>query len=259
MVSIIIVTYNSGEYIRRCLLSIVKYIESPHEIIIVDNHSTDNTIEKIKETKIKVSLVEQEINGGYSKANNKGAEKAVGELLFFLNPDTEVLNNSVNDLFKYLNNHQDIGIIAPKLIQGDSKVQLSVRHFPTLWGVFKEYLFNQKNTYNAYAPSSDEPVEVDVVYAAAILIPKNIFKLVNGFDEKYFLYYEDIDLCKKIRKIGNKIIYYPQVSLRHQIGGSGENLEKGSSYNYLVQSANIYHGVIQAFLIRFFLYILQKL
>lgn len=243
MVSIIIVTFNSQEYISKCLDSIKKF-EPNCEIIIVDNVSDDETINRIKGTRIPVKLLVQQTNLGYSKANNIGAKNAKGEYLFFLNPDTYLTESITDKLINILKGDNRNGLIAPKMIKPDGKVQRSVRKLPTVKGAVLEYFFGQKNEYEEYFPKGDEPLEVETVYAGAILIKKEIFDSVGMFDEKYFLYFEDLDLCRKLRKFGFKIIYDPKVSLVHQVGGS-------SKYNpltkkYLEQSAKIYHGNIKA-------------
>lgn len=244
-VSIIIVTFNSQKYIKDCLQSIQKFEGKIVEIIVVDNASSDSTLDEIRRSDVKVKLISLNENLGYSKANNIGAKKASGEYLFFLNPDTKLLMPTTKQLIKVYIENKNSGLIAPKLMEPSGKVQPSVRKLPTILGAIKEYFLNKQHEYEQFAPVTNFNIEAEVVYAGAILTTKKVFNKINGFEEKFFLYFEDIDLCRKLKENNLKIIYTPNVSLLHQVGGSSNP----SKQKYLQKSSILYHGFLKSYMI----------
>lgn len=243
-VSIISVTYNNEDLIENFISSVLKNISKNDGLIIVDNHSSDKTVEKISKFK-NVTLVLSDKNLGFSKGNNLGVKAASGQYLFFLNPDTQMNNPILDQLIDFYED-VDAGIVGPKLIKADGQIQASVRKLPTWWGAFKEYILNIKESYSEYVPSSSSPMEVETVYGAAMLIRKDLFDKIGGFDEKFFLYYEDIDLCNRVRELGKKIYYFPQVSIKHLVGGSKSNIERSE---VMRQSQYLYHGLLVGILL----------
>lgn len=245
--STIIVTYNSSQHIKDMLLSIEKQTNTSHEIIVVDNNSQDQTVAQIYASRVKVSLLKQKENLGFSKANNLGVKDAKGEYLLFLNPDTRVLDHAIDNLFNFLKSRDDVGIVAPKLIEDNGNIQPSVRNLPTLTNAIKEYYLNIKKSYEPFVPVGNSPQEIESIVGAAIMIPKNLYQKVGGFDNKFFMYFEDLDLCKKVKNAGYKIMYLPEVRMKHSIGASAKTNTKTSQY--LKASATLYHGGFKAFIL----------
>lgn len=247
--SVIIVSYNSGKFIKKCVNSVLKNLPDDGEIIVIDNASTDKTLEILSKCKV----IESKINLGFSKGNNEAVKEAKGEYLFFLNPDTEIPSqagddkNFFSELINFYEQNPDAGIVGPKLVMENGRVQPSVRKLPSVWGAFQEYILGIKNSYEQYVPEGFKPVEVEMVYGAAMLIKKDLFEKLRGFDEKFFLYYEDADLCKRVRNLGKKIYYFPKVSIKHLVGATKSDLDR-SKINW--QSAEKYHGLIGATLLR---------
>lgn len=273
--SIITVTFNNQKHINIFLESIDLHRPKNSEVILIDNNSIDETVKIIKSSGKNIRLIENKKNIGFAKACNQGVKLATGEYIFFLNPDTEILDDAVNKLLLYLKKDSKIGLISPKLITNNGSVQPSIRNLPTLIGVIKEYYLNQENSYQQYVPKNQEALAVEVVYGAAIMLPKKVFVEIEGFNERYFLYYEDIDLCKKVSNLGLKIVYLPRAKIKHLIGGSGtekNNLppiirtlaqfipikDSGRTY-YQIMSSNIYHGTLKMFIMRLLIYIALKL
>ncbi len=237
--SVIIVSYNSEAFIEKCLTSLQE-----DEIIVFDNASSDRTIQIIKKfTNIK--LIKSSENLGFAKANNKAAEEAKGEYLFFLNPDTEV-EKPLDELVNFYENTPNAGIVGPKLVLENGAIQPSARKLPTIMGAFKEYILGVKNAYSQYIPGG-KPTEVEMVYGAAILIKKDLFERLGGFDEKFFLYYEDVDLCKRVKNLGKKIYYYPKVTIKHLVGATKSGMDKNKLN---MESAVKYHGKLGAFILQ---------
>lgn len=251
--SVIIVTYNSALHIGKCLKSIKEKIQSGFEVIIVDNNSSDATLKEIKSIRdINIKILPQNQNFGFSRANNIGVKEAKGNMLLFLNPDTQIEEIDIQTIKDYLSN-PDIGIVAPKLVMDDGKVQPSVMNIPTLKNALLEYWLGQKNKYSQYAPLEDKPIQVEAVYGAAIFIRREVYESVGGFDNKYFLYFEDIDLCKKINEMGLKIIYYPDCLVKHSVGVSSKTNPKTKTL--FIKSAKKFNGILKYYL----LYIILRL
>jgi GT2 family glycosyltransferase len=260
-VSVIIVNYNTAKEIGRCLISIQnsKWRQnfSPSEckiqnleIIVVDNASTDDSIEVIRQLAEKfknIKLIENKKNLGFAKACNQGAKNASGKFLFFLNPDIVVKKDTLVNLLEFAKKNPN-SIIGPRLLNPDGSLQGSCYNLPTLTGAIKEFLLGQKWSYEKFAPTGDKPTKVQAIVGAALFCPRKIFERLKGFDERYFLYYEDLDFCRRARKIGYKIYYLPEAKIVHSLGISGEGI-KEKTYEWLKKSSKIYHGTFLSFLI----------
>lgn len=244
LLSVITVTYNNEDSILAYLESVEKNLPKNSEIIIVDNASNDTTA-SILENKKNIIFIKSDINLGFSKACNLAAQKASGEYLFFLNPDTKVTKESIEKLVDFYQSTPDAGIVAPKIFQDDDIVQPSVRKFPSIFGALNEYYLGIKNSYEAYVPQDLVAIEVDTVVGAAMLIKKDLFEKIGGFDENYFMYYEDIDLCKKVHSLGLKVYYVPNLQIYHKVGGSVSEQKS----KWIQQSARQYHGIFGGFLL----------
>lgn len=246
-ISIVIVTYNSKKTIRSCIDSVLKYTPGC-EIIVVDNASKDNTAQLVKRYKQKVMLVKSNTNLGFSKGNNLGVRYAACEYLVFLNPDTEVEEEAFTKIKDVLEKNKGFGLVGPRLIYPDGSSQYTVRNLPTISAAFKQYILKGKDAYDFYDPQCIDLCEVESVVGACMIIKKDTFLKIGGFDEKYFLYYEDLDLCRKIRANGLKIGYLPLVNVKHILGASGTSHK---TYQLLKESAKKYHGLINYLLIQF--------
>lgn len=239
--SVVIVAYNSENFIDKCISSVIKNLQSGGEIIVIDNSSTDGTVSELEKFGSKIKLIKSTENLGFAKACNKAAKEASGDYLFILNPDTQLDKPILDDLVSFYEDIPEVGIVAPKLIMADGKVQQSVKKLPTIWGAFKEYILGVKNAYSQYIPAGDQPTEVEMVYGAAMLIKRDLFEKLGGFNEQFFLYYEDADLCKRVREVGKRIYYYPKVSLIHLVGAT----KSGSKYEKNLESSKRYHGIFK--------------
>lgn len=240
-ISVIIVSYNSEDFIEKCVSSILRNLPKDGEVIVLDNASVDKTVDQLRKFAPKIKLIKSSENLGFSKGNNKAAKEAKGEYLFFLNPDTEVNKSIFDELVNFYESTPNAGIIGPKLIMADGKIQPSVKKLPTILGAIEEYIFSIKNAYNQYVPDGKGSVEVEMIYGAAILIRRDLFEELKGFNEKFFLYYEDADLCKRIRELGKKIYYYPKVSLKHLVGAT----KSENKYQENLESSKKYHGMFK--------------
>ena len=230
-VSIIIVNYNSFKLLKACLESIIHHSQDfEYEIIVVDNKSTDGDVKTITSQFNNIILIKNETNEGFAKANNKGAKKAKGNYLLFLNNDTLFVENTLQILLQYLREQKDRILIAPKLLNKDGSVQHSVYSFQTLWLSFTTYsflysIFPISKYFNRYCLMNrgiNEITEVETVTGAFMLFNREDVLELGGFDEDYFFYGEDNDLCKRFRDSGGKIIYYPETKIIHLKGGTSK-------------------------------------
>lgn len=236
-VSIILVNYNGAEILPDCLSSIEKFIDIPnYEIILVDNASTDGSWQLVTEKYPQIRLIRQSKNLGFGAGNNAGAKIATGEFLFLLNTDTVLTSNILPCLIDLMNANAQVGIIGPKLLNPDGSLQISVS--PAL-GIQGEYQARQM--HQAYQNSSNlnlieqkflEIQEVDIVVGAAFFIRASLFQALGGFDENFFMYFEESDLCQRAQYQGYKIIYTPHVSLIHLRGYSIQKVANAMAVEY---------------------------
>jgi len=232
--SFIIVNYNTAQLTSDCLQSIFKYCpNNNYEIIVVDNASQDNSPEILKNKfGNKIKIITNPDNRGFAQANNQGATVAQGEYLFFLNSDTLLTNNILPEIKKIFSNRQNIGILAPMLLTSDQKPQTGAHgNFPSLKQILSNKLlpFKKSNEKKEILPT-------DWVSGAALIIRKNLFDKINGWDEHFFMYFEDADLCWRVQKIGFSTAVVPTISLIHLGGQSlSKNQERRKLY-YISQN-----------------------
>lgn len=255
-ISIIIPSFNTKEFLKRCLNSI---ISSQVEVVVVDNASTDGSVEMIKEEFPKIRVIRNEENFGFAKAVNQGLRIALGETFLVLNSDTQIQPGIIEKLLEFERKVRP-AIIGAGLINPDGSVQASVFHLPTLWRAIKEYWLGKTGEFSKYAPRGDEPVEVEAVSGGAMLISKGVIDKIGLLDETYFMYFEDLDFCRRAKKAGFKVYYLPSAEVIHEHGASGKSLAKvEDQWKRLVPSSKIYHGFLKHYLINFILWVGQKL
>jgi len=250
--SIVIVSFNTSELLRKCLLSIEKEKkQNGLEIIVVDNFSQDGSPQMVRKEFPAVTLIEAGKNVGFSKAVNIGLGVAKGEAVLLLNSDTRVINGSLEHLLKV---EKDVrpAIIGLKMINTDGSVQPSVFHLPGVKGAFAEYWWGKKGSYSKYEPSGVNINVVEAVSGGAMLISRTVLDKIGFLDERYFMYFEDLDYCRRAKRAGIKIYYLPYAEVIHEHGASGKNLVSSENqWRRLVPSSKIYHGIAKHFLINF--------
>ena len=255
--SIIIVTWNTAQITQKCVDTINKYIPG-QEIIVVDNGSEDNTISLLKKNK-NVKIIENHTNLGFAKANNIGLKHASSDYIVFMNSDIELLDKTIADMVDYLKTHSDIGLIGPKFLNPDLTPQASVFPPQTFWNAFREFWLNQKNAYSKYLPNTDIPTKVSYISGGCIAVQKNFFKKIGSWNEKYFFYFEDMDLCREVLRSGKNIIFYPQCQVIHRHGASGKKLaDPQNQWRRLIPSSIKFHGFVQHYFINFIIWSGQK-
>ncbi len=229
--SVIIVNYNVKYFLEVCLHSVLRATEGiAAEVIVVDNNSTDGSMQMVADKFPTVIRIENKHNAGFGKANNQGVEIAKGEYILFLNPDTVMPEDFFGKMLPYMDAHPEVGSIGPKLLDGKGQYAPDgKKSFPSLSvAIFKTTGINKVfskspyfNKYYAVHIGENETAAVDVLSGCCMLVRSNILPKIGGaFDEDYFMYCEDVDLSYRIQKAGYKNIYYPEATLIHYKGES---------------------------------------
>jgi GT2 family glycosyltransferase len=193
------------------------------EVILVDNNSTDGTVAYVGKEYPSVHLIENKQTYGFAKNNNIGAARAQGKYILILNPDIVLLPDAIDILYNYLKENESVGIVAPKLLNPDHSIQRSARNFMSIkLLIYRMITFGKDDTRNttvqAYlAPnlSNEEPATVDWCLGAALLFRSDFYRELGGFDEHFFLYVEDTDICQRCWFAGKSVVYHPQARMIH--------------------------------------------
>ena len=245
--SIIIVSFNSEKELKNCLESIFETAGKNFEVIVIDNDSQESSVAIIKSFKEAI-LVENDKNLGFAKAVNQGLKVAKGSYYLLLNPDTRATGGAVMTLLACAKAQTGLAVIGPKLMNLDGTTQSSCFNLPSIQNAILEFWFGRKEKFGKYYPKSQKPTEVEAVVGAAMLIPKEAINKVGFFDEKYFMYFEDLDWCRRASKVGLKIYYCPKAKFLHEHGASGKEIPQ-KTHKWLVESSKIYYGLLKYYLI----------
>jgi len=229
--SIVIVSYNTRDFLVKCIQSIEETAQDfTYEIIVVDNASNDGSVELVKEKFKDVVLIANKENLGFSKANNLGVKKTSGRLVLFLNADTVVYPLTLKAMINFMDNHKDAGAATCKLQMPNGRIDdASHRGFPTPWNSFSHFsgiskLFPRSKTFGGYNLSYldlSETHEIDALAGAFMMVRREAGKKVGWWDEDYFFYGEDLDFCFMLKQNGWKVYYMPEFSILHYKGVSG--------------------------------------
>jgi GT2 family glycosyltransferase len=235
--SVVIVNYNVQYFLEQCILSVQSASKNLQvEIIVVDNNSSDNSCSIILEKFTDVVLIQNKENVGFSKANNQGVKIAAGEYVLILNPDTVVAEDTFSQILNFAKSKNNIGVLGVKLVDGSGAfLPESKRGIPTPQVAFnKLFGISSKRTGKYYAThlNENETGVVDVLVGAFMLLKRSVFNEVNGFDEAYFMYGEDIDLSYKILNKGYQNYYYANTQVIHYKGESTQKDVKHLNYFY---------------------------
>ena len=256
-VSIVIVSYNVREYIISCIESIYKHSKSGtnFEIVVVDNDSKDNSVDELKKAFPKINLIQNNYNAGYTIAANQGSRICKGEYIFFLNPDTLFIEDSLNKLISLSNKQINSGVVGPKLIAGDGSTQQSYWKKPSVFNTILSIThldyFNFYKNYNNR--NLNEIIEVDTLSGGAFFLKKQIFEELGGFNEQLF-WMEDIDFSIRLNSNGYFNYYYPLTEIVHFKGKSSETNYKVAISNQLISKIKffkIHHSGLGYYIIFF--------
>ena len=226
--SVVIVTYNAAGFLQRCLGSLAQHTAGLScETIVVDNASSDETCAVVQSSWPGVRLLQNRVNTGFAAANNAGIREAVGRYVLLLNPDTEILAGTLQGCLRFMDDHPGVGIAGCRLLLPDGSVQQSVRSFPSVLNLFSEatflYLaFPQSRVFGRYYMSFFDyscPAEVDWVSGAFFLIRRDVIDRIGVLDERFFMYSEELDYCRRASHAGFTVMYTPAGTVNHFWGG----------------------------------------
>lgn len=232
--SIIIVNWNSVNYLRECLKSILRETKGiDFEIIVVDNASYDGSDRVISSEFPGIKFVQSTENEGFAKANNLGFRSSSGMNLLFLNPDTQIIGSAIKDMFEFLDSSPDAGAVGCKLLYTDLSLQLhSVQSYPTVinQALDIDYLKNNWPHWKlwglkALIQENNQPQKVEVVPGACLMVKRDVFEEVGLFSEDYFMYAEDVDLCYKVNQTKRKVFFVKGAAVVHHGGASSKKKE----------------------------------
>jgi hypothetical protein len=225
-VSVVVVTWNALPWIEQCLESVRSSEVVDVEVLVVDHGSTDDTVEFVRARFPEVRLIEQE-NKGMGGGNNAGMRAADGRYFFLLNSDAWVIDDALDKLVAFADEHPEAAVVGPKLLNTDGTLQRSVRGEPTLWRLATEYLFIRK-----LAPRSkrlnplyrgdfdhERAAEVDWLFGPALLVRREAADAVGLFDEDFFMFSEEVDWMTRFRRAGWSVMFFPDATVMH-VGGA---------------------------------------
>lgn len=241
--SIIILSYNTKDLLRDCLKTVFAAVKIASgkeiEVIVVDNASKDGSAQMVRKEFPRVILLVNKKNLGYAKGNNLGLRKAQGRLVLFLNSDTQIKPESLEEIIKFMDEDTDIGATTPKTMLFSGKMDPDChRGFPTPWASFCYFTGLEKvfpksrifGRYHKFYLDLDKIHEIDAGFGTFMIVRKEVLEKVGYWDESYFFYGEDLDLFYRIKQAGFKVMFYPLPLLVHYKGGSsGLRRESGRS------------------------------
>lgn len=216
--SVIIVNYNGLKYLKECLESLTQKLqEITFEIIVLDNDSKDASCNYIKQNHPDVKLIESKINYGFGKGNNEAVKTAQGEYLLLINNDTIVLDN-LKPVLDYLKSDNNIGVVGINMRNATNEYIPAAGNFPNYRNMFQFKKLLDLGTEFKTGNFSKEHYEVGWLGGSFLILSKETYNRIKGFDEDYFMYVEDVDFCKKIANIGLKRVFMPSSSYIHFVG-----------------------------------------
>lgn len=223
--SVVIVNFNSKRYLERCIASLYGSTKDRLglEVIVINNDKRES-LDFLKELFPKVRMLDNWENKGLAASWNLGRSVSQGDLLWFLNPDTEILADNIDKIASEFESDPDLAVVGPRLVDKSGSVQE--------WGAgrkvsLSDIILNNLGVIRSRKVwESERKILVDWVSGAAIFVRKDHFDLVGGFDEDFFLYFEDVDFCQRIRNNGKKVAYFPEFKVRHLCGGSHQDQNK---------------------------------
>lgn len=242
-ITIIIINYKTAEMTAAAVRGVLAGAGGGYEIVLIDNHSEDGSTLCLKNefgNDLRVRLITNNENLGFAKAVNQGAKLSTAEYLFLLNSDAKTEGKEIEKLIKFMDSNREAAVAGARMVDSTGKPQISFGHFPTL---LKEIFFNLYRIfpyfrivkYNRFSEKLFRAAhEADWVSGGAMILRRDAFELLGGFDDNYFMYIEDIDLCFRARQAGLKVYYFPEAQVQHKNKGEASLQAKIMNYNNLI-------------------------
>ena len=232
--SVIIVNWNAAAYLPAALDSLfAAQGDLAMEVILVDNASSDHSLALVREHFPQVTIIANEVNRGFAAGNNQGIRRARGRYILLLNPDTELPPHALTEMVAFMDAHPQVGVVGPRLQGAKGKVQGGAAGYdPSLATIFNFstflYRLFPRRFKGLWLPRSlyetDDPIPVDWVSGACMMIRREALDAAGLMNERYFMYSEDVELCRRVRQAGYSVMCLPSVHVTHHIGGSSRQL-----------------------------------
>lgn len=264
-ISIIIVSWNTRDLLKKCLESIFKYTRDiDFEVFVVDNLSGDGTLDMINKNFPQVKLIINNFNAGFAKANNQPLKSGVGDEVLFMNPDMEFTENTVRVMHELLSNNPDADIATCQLIYPDNELQHNIKRLPTFWSQFLillklhhflNFLPTMRNyLYKDFDYTKEQLVEN--IMGAFVYARTNIFIELGSWNERYWLWWEDVDLCKTAKDKGVNILYSPKTKVIHHEGKSFSQVSTVAKQKRFIRAMltyfKLHHSIFEFLLLAVF-------
>lgn len=260
--SIGIVNYKTLELTRKLLKSIYSQpaeIVENLEVILLDNSSDDDCRQMAQKEFPQVKFIQNQENNGFAGGYNQTIDFSRGEYYLMLNSDIEILPGSLEKMLRIEDKMGGDAVLAGKLFLPDGTIQKSCFKLPTIGGAIKEYFFGKKGAYSMYLPKAEKETKIDGAVMASFLVPWKIINKVGKLSEGSFMYFEDIEYCRRLRQAGVPIYFCPQATFKHHHGASSKKMGLEKSQQFLRRGAMFYHGRLKYSLLWFILWAGQKL
>ena len=246
--AIIIVSYNSRKDLETALHSLTEpAATTPHEIVVVDNASTDSTADYVRERWPRVRLIASESNLGFAQANNVGIHNTSSELVLLVNPDTIVTGAAVDRLVSVLESQPDVAIVGPRIVDGNGRAELSFGAMISPWAELRQKILVRGNDRGLSLITAivdrmtRRTHRVDWVSGACLLIRRQDLDQVGGFDPRFFMYAEDVDLCAAVRSHGRSVLFSAEPQVVHLRGRSAAAAPDRVRKAYRRSKGSFYH------------------
>ncbi len=259
-VSVLMVSYNVKNYVDHALDAVLRSDFQNHDVILMDNNSFDGTVDFVRKHYPSVKVVANKTNLGFGKAVNQAATEARGDYLLILNPDTVIKEDTISTLLNYLEQNEHVGMVGPKILNADGSFQPACkRSFPSLHVAIPKILGLSKlfpkakwaGKYNLSYLDPDQEHTVDAISGACMLLRKNLFQKLGGFDEQFFMFGEDLDICRRMWDMNVEIHYVPTTQIVHYQGESSKSAPFdciNAFYNAMMIFADKHFSTGQSFL-----------
>jgi N-acetylglucosaminyl-diphospho-decaprenol L-rhamnosyltransferase len=221
---IVIVNYNAASYLYACLQSVVT--ESVAQIVVVDNASTDNSsvvVEQMQREYPNIRWLPAGANLGFGGGVNRGFAATTQPFVFVMNPDAEIRPGAISSLLRFATSNPTVGVVGPRVVNLDGTTYPSARAFPNMVSAMLHGAFGLILPNNRWSKRYRTPSDVDWVSGTAMLLRRDAFESIGGFDERYFMYVEDVDLCWRLKRAGWEVAFDSAATVSHRIGGSSEH------------------------------------
>jgi GT2 family glycosyltransferase len=226
------VSWNARRYVEECLQSLeAQDISRRLEIIVVDNASTDGSPAMIRQCFPKVTVVQNDQNVGFARANNIGIQRTTGRYIFLINSDVNVSPDCLRQVLEYMEQNRAVGLLGPRMLSPDGKTARSCMRFPTLWNslcraLALDTLFSKSRWFGGFLMRDfehDRTADVEVLNGWFWSVRREALERVGLLDERFFIYGEDIDWCRRFQQAGWRVVFYPHATALHYGGASSSN------------------------------------